>query len=307
MREKVLITAKISPDLDGVACGIGYCDYLNQIDKDKRYFVGFEGDVQIEVEYALENTKVKYSAISNDKFSKFILVDTSSTKGIPAIVDPKGVVEIIDHRSGGIEYEAFPYAKPQVELVGAAATLIAEKYYFNKVDLSRECAMLFYLAVFSNTLNLKASVTTYRDLRVVKWLEGEYSGCKKRVVESMLDTKTRNILNNLEFALISDSKQIKMGGEYVGVYQLELNNTEGLNSEKINDIREVLGREKGLDWAFCTIADIRNGRNIIISTDNNRKIKISKALGADDEGKYLVTNELLLRKEIVPKLRVYFD
>lgn len=307
MREKVLITAKISPDLDGVASGVGYFDYLKKTKKSNTYFVGFEGDSQIEVNYALDNTKVKYPAISNDKFSKFILVDTSSTKGIPAIVDPKGVIEIIDHRSGGIEYEAFPYAKSQVELVGAAATLIAEKYYFNKVDLSKECAMLFYLAVFSNTLNLKASVTTYRDLRVVKWLEGEYSGCKKSVVESMLDTKTRNILNNLEFALISDSKQIKMGGEYVGVYQLELNSTEELKPKKIKDIREVMDEENGLDWAFCTIADIRKGRNIIISTGNNRKEKLAKALSAVDKGIYLVTNELLLRKEIVPKLRVYFD
>ena len=307
MKHKVLITAKSSPDLDGVACALAYSSYLEQVNKKDTYFPGFEGDIQVEVKYALKLVNAEVPRIKNNKFSSFILVDTSSTKGLPKVVVNKRVVELVDHRSGGIEYESFPNAKAQIELVGAAATLIAEKYYFNNIELNEKNAMLLYLAIFSNTLNLKASVTTYRDIRIIKWIEGKYSRFTKEIVKSMLNNKTRVISNNLEFALNSDSKQIVMGGKSVGVYQLEVNGIHGLIPDKIKEIQRIMSSDKSIDWAFCTIADMDSGRNILLSTDNKYNPKLQAVLGALDKKDYLITKELFLRKEIVPKLRVVFD
>jgi len=114
---------------------------------------------------------------------KFILTDYSERSGISPVVVPEQVIEVIDHRNFPT-YEDFKHAKFRIEYVGAAATLVAETYYFDTtVSLPLPLANMLYCAIFSNTLNFGARMCGYRDLRMKDWLES--LGVDKELPEHM--------------------------------------------------------------------------------------------------------------------------
>ena len=101
---------------------------------------GTIGLPQREALFALKKVNAKFEEIKLSAQDQIILVDASEVKAIPA-VPPSQVIEIIDHRKIH-EADKFSNAKVQIELVGAAATLVAERFYKEKVELSKESASL---------------------------------------------------------------------------------------------------------------------------------------------------------------------
>ena len=101
--------------------------------------------------------------------SQIILVDASDSIGISPRINRKNVIDVIDHRPLH-EKHAFPHATFHIEMVGSSATLIAEKFYLEKIVISPESAALLYSAIISNTVNFKATVTTERDTIMTNWL-----------------------------------------------------------------------------------------------------------------------------------------
>src|SRR3989338_2413616 len=132
---------------------------------------GIIGEPHDEAKYILDRFGFEYPPMieSADNFDEVILVDASDLNGLEGKISAEKVIEIIDHRKIH-EADKFSKAKAQIELVGAAATLVAEKFIQNKVDISKESATLVYGAIISNTLNFKGSVTTDRDKVAAEWL-----------------------------------------------------------------------------------------------------------------------------------------
>ena len=61
--------------------------------------------------------------------------------------------------------------KYKIEEVGAAATLVAEKYKLFNYEISRNAAILLYYGIISNTVNLNSKITTDRDRKMVEWFK----------------------------------------------------------------------------------------------------------------------------------------
>ena len=55
---KILVTPKINPDLDGVACAYAYVQFLNMTDKENEYVAGIFGKPQIEAEFLLKKMNI---------------------------------------------------------------------------------------------------------------------------------------------------------------------------------------------------------------------------------------------------------
>jgi manganese-dependent inorganic pyrophosphatase len=168
--KQILITCYVNPDLDGVASAIAYAEFLHK--SGKNTLAGIIGEPQDEAKYVFDSFNISYPKIINatDDFDEIILVDSSELNALEGKVSVEKVIEIIDHRKIN-EVDKFPSAKVQIELVGAAATLIAEKFMKSGVNISKESAILIYSAIISNTLNFKSSVTTNRDIKAAEWLQ----------------------------------------------------------------------------------------------------------------------------------------
>ena len=165
----ILITCYVSPDLDGVAGAVAYGEFLQKAGKD--VVVGIIGELNDEAGYIFDRFGFSHpkTVPDADGYDEVILVDASELSGLEGKIPAEKVIEIIDHRTIN-DADKFPNAKAQIELVGAAATLVAEKFIQNKADISKESATLLYGAIVSNTLNFKGSVTTERDRVAAVWL-----------------------------------------------------------------------------------------------------------------------------------------
>lgn len=292
------------PDLDGTASAVAYAEYLQKTGRPAR--AGVLRSPGKEANYVLDKVEVELHDAEDveEQAAEVVLVDDSSIRALNNQIDPARVVEIIDHRK---EYnlEEFPNVeKVQIELVGAAATLIAEKFYENNLDVSQDSALLLYAAIISNTLNFQASVTTERDRKMVEWLKDQIS-IEEGFVRKMFEHKSE-ILEPLKQVFIQDWKNRTMGEKTVGMAQMEIVDVDEFVSERREEIISALKEiknEENLDLVFLTCADLEEGFNIYLTIDQETEKLLSEALDIEFEDGKAVRDDMLLRKEIEPKLK----
>lgn len=132
----ILITFYVNPDLDGVAGALAYGEFLQKTGRES--VVGIIGEPHDEAKYILDRYNIPYpqKIINADNFDEVVLVDARDLNCLEGNIAPEKVVEIIDHRKIN-EADKFPNAKVQIELVGSAATLIAEKFIKNSINISK--------------------------------------------------------------------------------------------------------------------------------------------------------------------------
>lgn len=294
----ILITPKINPDLDGVACAYAYAKLLNASNDNNEIVAGVFGTPHSEAQFLINKFKINEGLVFNptDEFDKFILVDASGLKGMPEVIRAQDVIEVIDHRATHQAPELFINSKIQIELVGAAATLIWEKF---KESLDINSAILLYGAIYSNTLNLNPEITTARDLQAIKELE---VNMPVNLIMEMFQYKTDYIANNLEEVISGDFKTFDGG---LGIAQLEGFNLDDLinnNLESIKNILTSLKEKYNLKLIFLTAADIENGYNLFVAIDGETKVLLEKSLTLNFNNSIAKNNKLLLRKQILPLL-----
>lgn len=306
--QTLLVTPYQDPDLDGSACAYAYAEFLNKT-KQKAQAAIF-GSPHEEAKFVFGFIKItlpKGNTRNIKKYKKSILVDASDTKGLTKGIDPKKVIEVIDHRKVH-EAHTFPNAKIHIELVGAAATLIAEKFHNNKIGISKESATLLYSAIVSNTINFQANVTTKRDKKMAKWLKGQLA-LPKNYTQRMFTHKStfheplKNIIPKY-FATFA------FGKEKIGIAQLEIIGVKKFIQKYKKEILETLAGlkiKKKMTLTFLTCIDVEKGSNIFVTEDK----KMQKILGAifhvSFHGNQAERKGIIMRKEIVPKLKKFLE
>lgn len=299
-----LVTSYYNPDLDGVASAVTYAELLQK--QGKKVVAGVVGSINDETQYILNRFGIESPIqIDNTEYYTYIvLVDTSDIGSLEGKIDPQKVVEIIDHRQVH-EVHQFPQAKVQIEMVGAAVTLVVERFIEQSVLMSRESALLAYGAVLSNTLNLRGSVTTERDKKVIDWLQ-EIVSLPYDFWRDLFLAKSDLSGSQLEEKIRGDFSSLSFNNQKVGIAQLEiLGVTDLLNSrcdEIVNILKSIQG-EQNLDYIFQNTIDLEAMDNIFITHDVSTQELLAKVLPIQFNGVVAKNSELLMRKQIVPLLK----
>ncbi len=296
---KILVTAKVNPDLDGSSCTLAYSNLLGKMGQDAEGSIF--GSPQFEVEYFIEKHDVQIPQRqdeSSDDWDLFVLVDASSMKGLPKVIQVEKVIEVIDHRISEPEKE-FTNAKIQNEIIGAAATLIVERFIKVGKKIEKDHAKLLYGAIYHNTLNFIATNTTERDKSAALYLERNYD-LSKGIIQEMFNFATQKILASVQTALESDAKEFGPGWQ-VGSYQLVVWGSE-IFSQRDNIVKSLneLRIRMGQDWAFVNVIDLKSRKSHIFSDPKGEYI-LSKALGAKFKNGWAKL-PAILRKQIMPKI-----
>jgi manganese-dependent inorganic pyrophosphatase len=302
--KSILITGYVNPDLDGVAGVIAYCEFLQKTGINAE--VGFIGEMHDEAKYIFDRYGFVYpQSISNaDNFDKVILVDASDLNGIEGKIAPEKVIEIIDHRKIN-EADKFPNAKAQIELVGSASTLIAERFIQNQIDISYQSAVLLCGAIISNTLNFKGGVTTERDKRAVEYLN-KTALLPENFWKELFIAKSDLSGDKLKERIEGDFAWFIMGGKKVGIAQIEIIGADNLIKERLNDIIQTLEKIKsqmGLDYIFQNTIELEEIKNLFIAKDADTQAVLEKALGIRFSGSVAERPNLIMRKQIVPLIK----
>ena len=238
---------------------------------------------------------------------KIVLVDTNYLSEISKTIKQENIVEVIDHHNREAWLEENKNLKIQIELIGAAATLVAEKYKNENIDISRESAILLYYGIISNTMNLKIKLTSQKDIEMAKWLKSK--------VQEITDKITTEIF--VKKSQIGDSLRKEMEVEFKDQFmtiswsmgQLEVANVEDFLNKYEDNIRKILDTvslEKDVDYISVNCMDIINGYSIIVAKDEKTAKIISDAVGFEFKDLKAKTNELVSRKEIVKVIRAIY-
>ena len=302
--KSTLVTSYVNPDLDGIASAIAYGEFLQK--RGKNAVVGVIGEPQDEAKYIFTRFGFAYpNMISNtDAFDEVILVDASDLNGLKGKIDHKKVIEIIDHRKTN-EAHKFSRANAQIELVGAAATLIAEKFMLNNIDISKKSATLVHGAIISNTLNYKGSVTTDRDKKAASWLN-RVTKLPHNFWKELFIAKSDVAGKKLAKRIGDDFAWFILGEKKVGIAQIEMMGAKNLIEERGAEIvytLEKIKKEMHLDIVFQNTIDLEGGKNFFIANDHQTKQLLEKVLKVRFAGIVAEKPGLMMRKQIIPLIK----
>jgi manganese-dependent inorganic pyrophosphatase len=306
--EEIAVTSYENPDVDGTACAYAYVELLRKKGKNAKLVIF--GVPHREAQFVIKKFGIqlgrKMGVLGNS--DSVILVDASDLKGISNDIDKDKVIEIIDHREVN-QADLFKNAKVQIEMVGAAATLIAEEFMKDNIEPSRESACLMCSAIMSNTLNFKANVTTGRDRKAFDWLN-RIAKLPEGYVKEMFGYKSDFGDKRIDEIMMDNFSSPKIGGKKFVIPQLEVIELDKLLERELGGIKNFLSRIKektGLDYAFLTSIDLDDGFNKFVAVDEKTKSLLERALGINFEGDVAKRDGVLLRKEIIPILKAYLE
>jgi len=304
MKKKLLVTSYQNPDLDGTACAIGYAELLNLKNKDA--IAAVFGTVHREAQYVLKTFNIPNPVDANEaitEYSNIILVDASDTHGISSKINPNQVVEIIDHRKIH-EADMFPNAHIQIELVGSAATLIAEKFFTEKFIISQNASVLLYSAIVSNTINFQADVTTNRDIKMAEWLLSKLK-LPQNYIHNMFFDKSLITVPLLQ-VFEHDFAIVTFTDKHIGIMQLEIISVQDFlakHSKEIHDALRIIKSEKKLDYIFLTAIDLEKATNTFVVIDYDTQKLVEESLHVTFKNSVAHKEGIIMRKSITPLIK----
>lgn len=302
--KEILVTCYVNPDLDGVAGAIAYCEFLKKIGR--KAVVGIMGEPHDEAKYILNRFNFLHPRLISNAadFDKVILVDASDLKGLEGNIAPEKVIEIIDHRKIN-EANEFLNAEIQIELVGSAATLVAERFIKNNISISKESAILLCGAIISNTLNFKGSVTTERDKRAFEHLN-KVALLPDNFWQELFVAKSDLSGEKLKKRIEGDFAWFTFADKKIGIAQIEIIGADKLIKERGSEIINILEEiklEMGLDYIFQNTIELELECNYFISPDIKTQKLLESILDVKFDGFIAKRPNLIMRKQIVPLIK----
>jgi manganese-dependent inorganic pyrophosphatase len=260
------------------------------------------GQIDPETEYTLGHVSIKIpKPISIEPDDSVILVDASKVTSLPSGIVPEQVVEIIDHRK-------MTNASIKIEMVGAAATIVTEKYMKQNVQPSQDIALLLFGAIASNTLDFRANVTTDRDYQAAEWLKSKHV-MPSEFVNNMFLAKSNVAGAKLRERLAGDRMVSYNGEKLVSILQLELIEANRIAHERVEEICAILSEfesEKPTDFSFASFLDLTRGTTTFIAHNHQVQAVLQDIFSVSFQHNLAVYDSFIMRKEIGPKLADYF-
>ncbi|MGE5628540.1 MAG: putative manganese-dependent inorganic diphosphatase [Solirubrobacterales bacterium] len=245
----------------------------------------------------------RYHLISPSK-KKIILVDhNEKSQSVNGLEDAE-LLEIIDHhRIADIQTSGPIYFRNQP--VGCTATIVANMYFENGLEPSKEIAGLLCSAIISDTLLFKSPTATKADkvvvdrLAKVAGIEPEKYAKEMFRAGSSLSGKTAEEIFNQDF------KEFGLGSLKLGVSQISTVDLEGLKPLKpdILTLMNNMVKNEKYDLLILMLTDILDeGSELIVIGE--RKDLAEKAFNVSIPGDTVYVPGILSRKkQVIPPLQ----
>lgn len=301
--KKSFVFAYINPDTDGVCSSIAYSNYAKQ-KNGKEFEPIIFGQLSSETRYVLNYFGITIPRTVDTLPSDCViaLVDTHHVAQLPSLISFQCVIEIIDHHPAG-NPDKFPSAKIQNETVGAAATLLAERYQAEGVYLEKNIAGILSLAIISNTLNFKAPSTHERDRAAFTWLNS-YFPIEPATIQAMFAARSDILEKPTVEIFLSDYKEFPIGNIVIGISQIESNSAlEFLSRGDLLKSLSEIRQSKHVNFVFANIVDLLAQKSFLVVTDSITCRFVEEVIGEKCHNNIAVIPRILLRKtDLVPAL-----
>lgn len=298
-----IVTSYCNPDLDGVAASYAYSEFLQKTGQQANYYI--EGEPKKEVSIVCNLFHIALSPCHEIGNNSVIIVDTNTVRDIPKCISIEQITEIVDHHIPSQDIERFSNAKVQIELLGAVATLIAEKFYESNISISRNSAILLYYAIISNSINLHSRNTSTKDIQMSQWLKEQFSEIDVQYIKTIFKQKSEIDETHLRSEMEAEYI-LEIANKKVIIAQLEIVDAQTFleeHKEKINLILMDILQEKNLDYIFLNCIDILNGYCILYTPFPDTEEYLSNFFEGAFANGQLIIKPLFMRKEIIKLLK----
>ena len=296
----IITTGMAFADIDALACGIAYQELLEKLGKDSTFVI--PGPLNNTVTKSILKWDLTYNKTYSDTNNKFVIVDCSNPEVLSKEVN--NITEVWDHRYGYQNNWDSQKIKVVIEEVGSCATLIWEEFKKTQQEssISKISANLLYTAIFSNTLNFNASVTTNRYIKAFEEIK-MHTDLPENWIEIYYQESEEQIIKDPKKAIINDSKIVNIPNKNINITigQIELWNSHDFINNNKETIKNTLLDFGNKMW-FMTAPSISESKNYIYTEDQETKDNLTRLIDVDFEGDLGVTKKLWLRKEILKKM-----
>lgn len=205
---KIISTGKYFADIDALACAIAYAELfrLKNIPADAVLEANFNSTITPTVLGWELNYLNSYKSTLNDDF---IIVDCSNPEVLPEYIVKDQIIEVWDHRYGYEDNWDRVKLKVVIEDVGACATLIWEEILKSGLSkkITKTSLNLLYTAIFSNTLNFNASITSERDIKAFKQLKN-LTELPANWIETYYEESEKMLFTDPFSSIVNDTKVV---------------------------------------------------------------------------------------------------
>lgn len=298
---KIITSGKKYIDIDAYAGIIAYKHLLVSLSEEA--IAVSSAAFNESISSIIKDIKYKLDDISEINNQKFIVLDVSNPDMFDNIIDNNKIIEIIDHHTGFEQYwQTKDNMNVQIEFIGSICTIIFEKYQeYQKLELlNSDICKLLIAGILDNTLNLKATITTKRDINAYNSLLAIGNIDKSWGDEYFLSCQ--NLIEQDLFLAIKNDLKI----EYVSKYlpevfgQLLVLNKSSILKRK-EEIIKIMNTYNN-EWIFNLIC-LNDGKSYIISNNELAKQKLEKLFDLKFSDGILILEKFMLRKEIIKKAR----
>lgn len=293
-----IVTSYKNADTDGASCTVAYREFLSKKGTKAKILFSEKPDPMASFALKYFGKRLKRPKISEK--DRIILVDASQVAGLSKAFSPSQVVEIIDHRPSSRDLHLFPNAKIQNEPVGAAATLVAERFFKERIPISRESAGLLYSGIVANTLNFQSKATCRRDRSAAKKLIS-IARIPKNYLRLFFKSAEK-FSSPLPSILEMETAVQPFSGGALAVTQIDgVNGLEFVrkNKDAIEKSLPKIFRKRKASFGFLSCLDILNKRNVFFAQSAEARKFILERVGKTRfSGNVGIRRPPILRKEI---------
>jgi manganese-dependent inorganic pyrophosphatase len=237
-------------------------------------------------------------------------VDTHHLAQLPGCLDPRQVVEVVDHHPYG-DTAAFPNARVQNEAVGAAATLVAERFDAAGIPPSPPVAGVLASAIVCSTWNLTAPSTSDRDHHALDRLR-EVTDFSAAFAEELMAALDHAPATDETITLLSrHAKRFQFGAEgttRMVIAQIECSRPTAVTErgDLLDSIRAMARRENA-DHCFVSVVGLAEGVTDVVCPEPGTRALLEQVLHLSFNGDVAREHRLMLRKtDYVPRLGAHF-
>lgn len=233
--------------------------------------------------------------------TKLILVDHNEARQSVEGVEEAEIVEIVDHH----RLDA-PKTRNPISIitspVGSTCTLIYEQYLHNKLEPTKEEAMVLLAGLVSDTVILKSPTTTALDRAVAKELCLYAEVSLDDFASELFSEGATLTLLDPEKAVSSDFKVYTEMGVKFGIGQVEVTSLDDAVAMKGKYLEalEVAKEKNGLNWAMLLVTNVLSENSILYSTEYKQTWKL--VWKESEKGLYGLPGILSRKKQLLPEV-----
>lgn len=296
-----------TPDSDSIIGAISLSYLKNQLGEDT--VPTRQGEVSPETAFILDRFGFQAPELKTHYAGENVyLIDFMESSQSPEDINEATILGIVDHHKLGDLKTATPL-EMWVRPVGCSNTIVKQMYDYHGVEIPKEIAGMMMCAILSDTVIFKSPTCTKEDTKACKELAAIAGVEDYKALAMEMFTVKSNVLNDTKRALVlRDFKDFMMGGNKLGVGQLEVVDLAVFDDMKEELFEEMakLKAEGERHSVLLLLTDIMlEGSQLLVLSDEPTQIESAFGVKLADNQVWL-PKVMSRKKQIIPFLEKQF-